>query len=236
MMNREGYGLLIGAVTLLFVLAPEPVTFLGILFLSLLLYYEVGRPLGEEEIILALIASSLSCLSKPLGLTLILFLSLLKAYRSWSLQELFKISFLLIYTCYLPSYLFSLKLLGTHETLSVLLSIWALDTFSFYVGKNFGRRPFFERLSPNKTYEGFLGGLGAGTLVFTLVSPLPFFKALSFGLLTSLAGVFGDLFESFIKRQLKIKDFSRVLGEHGGITDRFDSLIMVAPLGYFLLG
>ena len=119
------------------------------------------------------------------------------------------------------------------------------DAGAYFVGLKFGRHKLAPVVSPNKTIEGALGGLVAamaGMLVYALILDLlfPQFQvkyglALLYGLIGSAAGVFGDLCFSIIKRQTGIKDYGNLIPGHGGVLDRFDSMMMVAPLMEALL-
>jgi phosphatidate cytidylyltransferase len=117
---------------------------------------------------------------------------------------------------------------------------WAGDTGAYVVGSLFGRRPLIPRVSAKKTREGSLGGLVfslAAALVAkeTFASYLAMWHALALGLLAGVMGQFGDLFESLIKRDADIKDTSEMIPGHGGVLDRFDSLLFTAPLIYYFL-
>jgi len=123
--------------------------------------------------------------------------------------------------------------------LGVFLLIWTNDTFAFIVGKNLGKNKLLERISPNKTIEGFLGGM-----VFTFT--LSFLLAKQFTTLSltqwvviagvvSIFGVLGDLIESMFKRQAGVKDSSNFIPGHGGFLDRFDSVIFAAPFIFIYL-
>jgi len=113
------------------------------------------------------------------------------------------------------------------------------DTGAYFVGLNFGKHKLAPVISPKKTIEGVVGGVfGAilGMVIYCLVLQL-FFKfqvnylfAVLYGVLGSAAGVFGDLCFSVIKRQTGIKDYGNLFPGHGGILDRFDSTMVVAPL------
>ncbi|MDO5400164.1 MAG: phosphatidate cytidylyltransferase [Eubacteriales bacterium] len=117
------------------------------------------------------------------------------------------------------------------------------DAGAYFVGMKFGRHKMAPVVSPNKTIEGALGGVGAAMaamLVYALILTLLKFRvnyglALLYGLLGSLAGIFGDLCFSVIKRQTGIKDYGNLIPGHGGVLDRFDSLVLVAPLMEALL-
>jgi phosphatidate cytidylyltransferase len=118
------------------------------------------------------------------------------------------------------------------------------DSGAYFVGLKFGKHKLAPTISPKKTVEGMLGGiLGAvvGLGIFCLVLQLFFgftinyLYVLVYGLVGSLGGVFGDLCFSAIKRQTGIKDYGNLIPGHGGILDRFDSMIVIGPLVEALL-
>ncbi len=114
-----------------------------------------------------------------------------------------------------------------------LLGTWASDTFAYFVGKYFGRNPMAPHISPNKTQEGLLGGV-VGCLVicaaFSWYFEFSLTTALPLALLVAVASPMGDLFESYVKRVCDVKDSGNILPGHGGMMDRFDSLLFVMPL------
>ena len=113
------------------------------------------------------------------------------------------------------------------------------DTFGFLVGKSIGKRKLAPHVSPNKTWAGFFGGLfggvfGAG-LAYKLFFPqgtLPPSSLVGLGLGIAVLAIFGDLFESLIKRSAGVKDSGTLIPGHGGALDRLDALIFVAPAFY----
>jgi phosphatidate cytidylyltransferase len=127
-----------------------------------------------------------------------------------------------------------------------LVLTWASDIGAYFVGRTIGGRKLMPSVSPGKTVSGALGGLVASMLVayvFARWVLVPFahlgftpWGALLFGGLISVAAQVGDLFESLIKREGGVKDSSHIIPGHGGILDRFDSLIFVMPVAYLLLG
>lgn len=130
---------------------------------------------------------------------------------------------------------------GAPKWLIFLLGlIWISDSAAYFTGRRYGKTPLAPAISPNKTREGFWGGMTAAVvsaLIGALWLELPmiawvYFIALS--LLTTLYSVVGDLFESLLKRYAAVKDSSNLLPGHGGILDRIDSMTAAAPL--FLLG
>jgi phosphatidate cytidylyltransferase len=126
-----------------------------------------------------------------------------------------------------------------------LLVTWASDIGAFFVGRAIGGRKLIPSVSPGKTVAGAVGGLVASMLVAWLyarsvlvpVANLGFtpWGALGFGAVISVAAQVGDLFESLLKREGGVKDSSRIIPGHGGVLDRFDSLIFVLPIAYLLL-
>jgi len=117
---------------------------------------------------------------------------------------------------------------------------WAGDTGAYIVGSTIGRRPLIPRISARKTKEGSVGGLVfsvAAALVAkeTFAQYLLLWQAIALGVLAGVVGQFGDLFESLIKRGADIKDTSAMIPGHGGVLDRFDSLLFTAPLIYYFI-
>ena len=123
--------------------------------------------------------------------------------------------------------------------LSLLLLIWANDSGAYIFGVTLGKHRLFERHSPKKSWEGFVGGIFIASLVAWILSGYVNTIApthwLMLAILVGLVGTFGDLVESMFKRSLNIKDSGSFLPGHGGLLDRFDSLIFAAPLVYIYL-
>ena len=118
------------------------------------------------------------------------------------------------------------------------------DTGAYFVGVLFGRHKMAPVISPKKSWEGFFGGIAAavlGMMLYGLVlrhfgcGDVKMLRTLLYGLLGALGGVFGDLSMSVIKRQVGVKDYGNLIPGHGGILDRFDSVLITAPLTEALL-
>ncbi len=127
---------------------------------------------------------------------------------------------------------------GGYTTIAVFASIWICDTAAYFAGRAFGKRRIFERVSPNKTWEGAVVGLVFAVATFVVVGQLllPYLSitsALICGTIIGLFGQLGDMVESLLKRDAGVKDSSAFIPGHGGVLDRFDSLIFVAPLIFF---
>jgi len=123
--------------------------------------------------------------------------------------------------------------------LSVFILIWSGDTFAYLSGRILGKHKFFERISPKKTWEGFIGGfVFAMITAYVLSLYFQFFSLpawLGLGVVVFLLSTTGDLFESAVKRYFKVKDSGKFMPGHGGILDRIDSLLFALPAAYFYL-
>ncbi len=136
----------------------------------------------------------------------------------------------------LPAVIFSNSRSSFDFVLVTFVFIWLNDTGAYLTGRSFGRTKLCERLSPKKTWEGFWGGLLL-SMIAGFFSPyyldLPQAASIPmavYAALVSVLGTFGDLFESMIKRTLGVKDSGNIIPGHGGILDRIDSLLAVAPI------
>lgn len=117
------------------------------------------------------------------------------------------------------------------------LMVWAADVFAYFGGRAFGRHPWWPRHSPKKSWEGYLIGALAATVVGALAGhylvDLAWLEGLALGVLIGLAAPLGDLAESMLKRQVGAKDSSRLIPGHGGVLDRIDSLLIAIPIVYY---
>jgi len=128
----------------------------------------------------------------------------------------------------------------TNYAIVCLVLVWISDSMAFFGGKIFGRHKLAESISPKKTWEGSIIGF-----VFTVTGALvireimhyqaPLIHFLVIGLITGLFAQIGDLFESYLKRTVKVKDSSNLIPGHGGVLDRFDSILFVVPALYIYL-
>ena len=139
------------------------------------------------------------------------------------------------------SYLYQVREMpdGKYLVWLILLSSWGCDTFAYCAGKLFGKHKMTPKLSPKKTVEGSLGGLAGGILacvIYVLVMEHAFglhmdlFPAILFGAVGSAMGQLGDLSLSVITRGAGIKDYGKLFPGHGGVWDRFDSILFAAPI------
>ena len=123
--------------------------------------------------------------------------------------------------------------------IGVFLIVWIYDSMAYLAGSRFGKHKINKKISPNKSWEGCIGGtMGALLMAFINFKMFPqptLIEWLVISILVIIFGTLGDLFESIIKRRLKVKDSGTILPGHGGLLDRFDSLLFVIPVVYVWL-
>ncbi len=129
---------------------------------------------------------------------------------------------------------------GGYTVISILAMIWICDTAAFYIGGAFGKHKLFPRVSPHKSWEGAIGGflfavMGAVATKVLILSYLSIGSAIVLGIIVGIFGQFGDLIESLLKRDAGVKNSSNLIPGHGGVLDRFDSLLLVSPIVYLYL-
>lgn len=111
--------------------------------------------------------------------------------------------------------------------------IWSNDTFAYLVGRAIGKRKLFERISPKKTWEGFIGGIiltqGVAYIISFYFTELTMMQWFIVAAIVSVTGTLGDLVESMFKRSLGVKDSGTIFPGHGGILDRFDAVLLSSP-------
>jgi phosphatidate cytidylyltransferase len=170
-----------------------------------------------------------------IGLISILFLVLLKGTEGF-IKNATASAFALMYPGFVAGFIFLLARSG--EGFSYIATLVILvgcnDTFAYVFGVLFGKHPLASKISPKKTWEGFLGGMifaaiGSALAFYYLLDYHPVMGALA-GFAGALAATVGDLVESAIKRDLSIKDMGTLLPGHGGMLDRIDSVLITAPI------
>ncbi len=128
---------------------------------------------------------------------------------------------------------------GDWRVLCTLIAVILSDTGGYAAGVFFGKHPMAPLISPKKSWEGFAGSVTAAAvgsaLVVYFTLDVPFYWGLLFGAVISVVAVVGDLAESMLKRDLRIKDMSQLLPGHGGLMDRLDSILFAVPTAYLLL-
>lgn len=127
---------------------------------------------------------------------------------------------------------------GAFLILSLIALIWITDSSAYFVGRRFGKNRGVFKASPKKSLQGFLAGIFSafiGAFIIAEFAGFTIIQTLAVAISAGIFGQFGDLFESMLKRDVGIKDSSTIIPGHGGILDRFDSLLLAAPAFYLLL-
>lgn len=129
---------------------------------------------------------------------------------------------------------------GAYLIMVIFAAIWICDSAAYFGGTAYGKHRLLERISPKKSVEGAIFGFVFAILTFVLgkfllLDFLNWFDVIYMGLVVGVIGQLGDLVESMFKRDVDVKDSSNILPGHGGILDRFDSLLFVSPFIYFYL-
>ena len=129
---------------------------------------------------------------------------------------------------------------GGYTVITIFATIWICDTAAYFGGKLFGKHKLFERVSPKKTWEGAIAGFlfaiaAAVAAKYILLDYFTLQDAIVLGVVVGIFGQLGDLVESLLKRDAGAKDSSSLIPGHGGVLDRFDSLLFVSPLVYLYL-
>lgn len=162
---------------------------------------------------------------------------------STSSKYIYLLGYILLPFIFIVKISFGIKDYNPKIIIGLFILIWTNDTFAYLVGKSIGKHKLLERISPKKTIEGFIGGVVFAIFTGYLISKLyikasPNFSEKSILIWTSIAlivgifGTIGDLVESKFKRIAGIKDSGKIMPGHGGILDRLDSVIFVAPIVY----
>ncbi|MEN3322765.1 phosphatidate cytidylyltransferase [Mariniflexile soesokkakense] len=179
-------------------------------------------------------------------LTIFIELFLIKDLFSEKTTPLFSSKRFILTTFYISSaFVFLVLIADYHKSynpnilLGAFILVWVNDSFAYLVGKNFGKQKLFEKISPKKTVEGFLGGLFfsciASYFIATFTQTLDFTSWLVLSIIVSVFGTLGDLIESKFKRHANVKDSGAIMPGHGGLLDRLDSIIFAAPFIYLFL-
>ena len=175
---------------------------------------------------------------------IIYFISLLFQTRKNTLLlaggTLFSIIYIFIpLSLVIPIGCFENKIYNYKILFGLLILIWSSDSWAFVCGKLFGRHKLFEKISPNKTWEGFIGSIILTTITGYVISDNGFGLSqtewMILGTITAISATLGDLFQSMLKRESNIKDSGNILPGHGGILDRFDSILICFPVFYLYL-
>jgi phosphatidate cytidylyltransferase len=182
-----------------------------------------------------------------LGITIITSLKCIHFLFSDRIQEvsqsnklIYLLGYIILPFLFITKISFGIKEYNPKIIIGLFILIWTNDTFAYIVGKSIGKHKLLERISPKKTIEGFIGGIAFSILGGFLISKYyiqasPEFSEksikiwITIAIIASVIGTLGDLIESKLKRVAGVKDSGKIMPGHGGILDRLDSVIFVAP-------
>ena len=162
-----------------------------------------------------------------------------ESYPVYPIPQLFVgISFLLLISIPYGGWAYN-EIYNPYSILLIFVLIWIFDTMSYVIGVQFGKNKISTKVSPNKTWEGFFGGL-LFCLIFSILSfnyiqeIYPFWKTILLGLLIPIFAIIGDMTQSKLKRKAGVKNSGILIPGHGGVYDRLDSTIGVAPIAFII--
>lgn len=255
---RAGFGLIYAGLFIACLLLGTLPTALFVAAMSWLCCFEFyrmmrldGKVPNELLGLAAAILFPLSALVDALWLTALLFLLVLSLGLWYVYSPRTRIAdvaitaFGPIYTGFMMSSIVLLRdampgFPGALLSIGVCASLWVSDSFAYLVGSRIGKHKMAPKISPNKSWEGFAGGLVGSALIWCILWATGLYDidlplALAISLLVSILGVFGDLIESRMKRGVGVKDSGNLIPGHGGMLDRSDSLIFGCITAYLLL-
>lgn len=184
-----------------------------------------------------------------IALLLLLLMFYVFSYPKFNIKQVSMIFFGIIYVAVTFSFIYLIRTrndYGRYFVWLIFISSWGSDTCAYCVGMLFGKNKLSPILSPNKTIEGAIGGVVGAALIGALYTYVMFvkinkniqFSCIRVGIACAIGAIIsmiGDLTASAIKRDYKVKDYGNIIPGHGGILDRFDSVIFAAPALYFIL-
>ncbi|HHV73442.1 MAG TPA: phosphatidate cytidylyltransferase [Thermoanaerobacterium sp.] len=201
----------------------KPINYIG--YMAILFFYVLGYSCNTMDVII---------------LIAIIIFTVPILQRKYNLEDTSITMAGVIYIIFF-SYIWKIRDINNGYLLVWLIFIisWLTDTFAYFVGKRMGKRKLCPTISPNKTWEGSLGGI-TGSLIGCLIFAYLFkeklqiniFYIIALSITGSVVAQIGDLFASLIKRNCNTKDFSKIIPGHGGVLDRFDSILFVSPYIY----
>lgn len=253
-------GIVLVILALILIITGGPVLLFSTLAISMVGMYELYRVFKMEKSILAFIAYGMAILfysnlywhivkdamMLPMLFLILIMFAYVFAYPKFKANELMVSFFALFYVAVMLSFVFQIRQLNNGLYLAFLIFIcsWGCDTSAYCVGKLIGKHKMAPVLSPKKSIEGAIGGV-VGTALLTIlylsifksqmeIDTVTIFVLAGISAVAAFISMVGDLTASAIKRNYDIKDYGSLIPGHGGVLDRFDSMIITAPIIYYL--
>ncbi len=236
-------GIILAAVAILAVLyLPSPLFKVGIAVISAIAVWEATHLLQRKyhelnptiTAVIGFISALILMFVDPFLTVFVIFLyGFYIAHKIYDINYLTSLTFALIYGVFFVSTIGLLHEINKYLIFILFATVWAGDTTAYFVGKKFGKHKFAPRLSPKKTWEGAVGSF-IGSIFFGGITAYYFhmYEAFIPIVIAAVLLQIGDLFESFLKRQVEAKDSSHLIPGHGGILDRIDALIFASMVFY----
>lgn len=253
-------GIVLVILALVIIISGGYVTLFSLLGISLIGMYELYRVFQLEKTPLAYISYTMALVFyvselfggfiDPMALVMLFLILLMFAYvfsyPKYEAKDVMAIFFGMFYVAVMLSYVYQIRVLknGVYLAFLVFICSWGCDTCAYCVGKTMGKHKMAPVLSPKKSVEGAVGG-ALGTALLTVLYAFIFRAQMGLevrgiivlAVISAVAGLIsmvGDLTASAIKRNYDIKDYGTLIPGHGGIMDRFDSMMITAPIIYYL--
>lgn len=253
-------GIVLVIAALILIITGGDVLLISTLVLSCIGLFELYRIFGIEKMapgILGYVAAAVYYLNLRftflpdsmmfvLGFLILLMAAYVFTYPKYKTEQLLAAFFGVFYVAVMLSYVYQTRILiaGQYMVWLIFLCSWGCDTWAYCVGMLIGKHKMSPKLSPKKSVEGAIGGV-LGAALLTLIYGMIFKNAMGMEMthvwilsgisaVGALVSMVGDLTASAIKRNYGIKDYGKLIPGHGGILDRFDSVIFTAPMIYFL--
>lgn len=253
-------GIVLVAAALTLIIAGRDVLLAASLIVSFIGMFELYRIFGIEKAlpgILGYLAAAVyygnlrfhfmpDIMMLVLGLLILLMFAYVFTYPKFGTEQILAAFFGVFYVAVMLSYVYQTRMItaGAYIVWLIFLCSWGCDTCAYCVGVLFGKHKMSPKLSPKKSIEGAIGGV-AGAALLTVIYGMIFKNAMGtrtdqvfilagISAAGALISMVGDLAASAIKRNYEIKDYGKLIPGHGGILDRFDSVIFTAPMIYFL--
>lgn len=250
----------VGIAVALLILTNETAINIAIGIIIIMSLYEIFVPFGFiKRSPLALVGFSLAAfiiygfthenyfLFIPVftGYVLIMLMLAVLYHKTVKFSDIAVLFFSTIFICLTLSHIWLIykREFGNMYIYLMLIAAWLPDSGAYFIGRFFGKRQFAPEISPKKTVEGIYGSFLGGLLGYSVFAIILLFNSYSISwvnliiisVITTSAAIIGDLSASLIKRELGIKDYGSIMPGHGGILDRFDSVLYVSPVFYYLL-
>lgn len=228
----------------------------GTAIIGLIEFYDLQRNRSNPQYETGIIMSLILCISAyrrifspNMLLIFLIFLALIievfkksfsrKAEKFVAVNNITVTIFGVLYVTFLLSHLFFLRERGVRFIYLLFFSTWCSDTTAYFIGNKWGKHKLIPKISRHKSIEGAIGGISASLLVFLIarfwVFDFSLDTALLLGILIGIFAQIGDLCESLLKRDVEMKDSGDFIPGHGGLLDRFDSLLFTTPFFYYFL-